>query len=178
MFFTGISFKDCSRLSKYAEIISSDTFALATLTLSAILFVKLFHFMNEWTHSTPVILSLNLLWIIFSLSKYVFMRHLIENPSSGTFHFLKVSIFFLTAIWLPHPMANFGPLSRGKPHSPDVNRCVLHFRPEGHQEPRSEVIVRSRFFLKSADRYICPPALPSCLTLFSSVYWKGFLLEF
>ena len=36
-------------------------------------------------------------------------------------------------------MANFGPLSRGQPHSPDVNHCVLHFRPEGHREPRSEV---------------------------------------
>ena len=36
-------------------------------------------------------------------------------------------------------MANFGPLSRGQPHSPDVNHCVLHFRPEGHREPRNEV---------------------------------------
>ena len=36
-------------------------------------------------------------------------------------------------------MANFGPLSRGQPHSPDVNHCILHFRPEGHREPRSEV---------------------------------------
>ena len=36
-------------------------------------------------------------------------------------------------------MANFGPLSRGQPHSPDVNYCVLHFQPEGHQEPHSEV---------------------------------------
>ena len=36
-------------------------------------------------------------------------------------------------------MANFGPLSRGQPHSPDVNHCVLHFRPEGHREPHNEV---------------------------------------
>ena len=36
-------------------------------------------------------------------------------------------------------MAKFGPLSRGQPHSPDVNHCVLHFRPEGHREPHSEV---------------------------------------
>ena len=36
-------------------------------------------------------------------------------------------------------MANFGPLSRGPPHSPDVNHCVLHFRPGGHREPRNEV---------------------------------------
>ena len=44
---------------------------------------------------------------------------------------------FLTAIWLP--MANFGLLSRWQPHSPDVNHYVLHFRPEGHRRPRSEV---------------------------------------
>ena len=37
------------------------------------------------------------------------------------------------------PMANFGPLSRGQPHSPDVNHCILHFRREGHREPRNEV---------------------------------------
>ena len=36
-------------------------------------------------------------------------------------------------------MANFGPLSRGHPHPPNVNHCVLHFRPEGHREPRNEV---------------------------------------
>ena len=29
--------------------------------------------------------------------------------------------------------------ARGQPHSPDVNHCVLHFRPEGHREPRNEV---------------------------------------
>ena len=35
-------------------------------------------------------------------------------------------------------MANFGPLSRGQPHSPNVNHCIfLHFRPEGHREPRT-----------------------------------------
>ena len=51
------------------------------------------------------------------------------------FYFLCLKLFFLTAILLPH----FGLLSRGQPHSPDVNHCVLHFRPEGHREPRSEV---------------------------------------
>ena len=35
-------------------------------------------------------------------------------------------------------MTNFKPLSRGQPHSPDVNHCVLHFRPKGHWEPRIE----------------------------------------
>ena len=35
--------------------------------------------------------------------------------------------------------ANFGPLSRGQPQSPDVNHCILHFRPEGHREPRNKV---------------------------------------
>ena len=44
--------------------------------------------------------------------------------------------FFLTAIWLPH-----GQLWAiiEETASPDVNHCVLHFRPEGHQEPRREV---------------------------------------
>ena len=36
-------------------------------------------------------------------------------------------------------MANFGPLSRRQPHSPDVNHCVLHIQPEGHREPCNEV---------------------------------------
>ena len=37
------------------------------------------------------------------------------------------------------PTANFGPLSRGQPHSPNVNHCLLHFRPKGHWEPRNKV---------------------------------------
>ena len=37
------------------------------------------------------------------------------------------------------PKVNFGPLLRGQTHAPDVNHCVLHFRPEGHQEPCNEV---------------------------------------
>ena len=30
-------------------------------------------------------------------------------------------------------------LGRGQPHPLDVNHCVLYFRPEGHEEPRSDV---------------------------------------
>ena len=37
------------------------------------------------------------------------------------------------------PMANFESLSRGQPHSPDVNHWVLHFRAEGPRESRNEV---------------------------------------
>ena len=33
--------------------------------------------------------------------------------------------FFLLLIGCP--MANFGPFTKGQPHSPDVNHCVLHF---------------------------------------------------
>ena len=36
------------------------------------------------------------------------------------------------------PTANFEPLSRGQPHSRYVSHCVLHIRPEGHQELRNE----------------------------------------
>ena len=48
-------------------------------------------------------------------------------------------------------MANFGPLSRGQPHSPDVNHCVLHFRPEGHREPRCEVVKRYCYNNRTSD---------------------------
>ena len=36
-------------------------------------------------------------------------------------------------------MTNFGPSSRGQPHSPDVNHCIFHFQPKGHWEPCSKV---------------------------------------
>ena len=42
-------------------------------------------------------------------------------------------MFFFFKLLFGCPTANFGPLSRGQPHSPDVNHCVLHFRPEGHR---------------------------------------------
>ena len=53
--------------------------------------------------------------------------------------YIHTYIYILTAIWLP--TANFGPLSRGQPHSHNVNNCIffLNIRPEGHREPRSEV---------------------------------------
>ena len=31
-------------------------------------------------------------------------------------------------------MADFGPLSRRQPYSPNVNHCLFSIRPEGHQE--------------------------------------------
>ena len=46
-------------------------------------------------------------------------------------------------------MANFGPLSKEEPNSPDVNHCVLHFRPGSHREPRSEV-----GYLRPAERLV------------------------
>ena len=36
-------------------------------------------------------------------------------------------------------MANYGPLSRGWPHTLDVNHWILHFQPEGHWKPCNEV---------------------------------------
>ena len=47
--------------------------------------------------------------------------------------------FFFFNCYLAAPRPTFGPLSRGQPHSPDVNHFVLYFRPEGHQEPPSKV---------------------------------------
>ena len=52
--------------------------------------------------------------------------------------FANVLIFFFKLLF-GCPTANFGPLSRGQPDSPDVNHCVLHIQPEGHREPHSEV---------------------------------------
>ena len=36
-------------------------------------------------------------------------------------------------------MAKFEPLSKGHPHSPDINHCIFQFRPEGQWEPPNEV---------------------------------------
>ena len=49
---------------------------------------------------------------------------------------MKIYTVFFTAIW---QCPNFEPLSRGQPHSPDVNHFVLHIRTEGHRESRNEV---------------------------------------
>ena len=50
---------------------------------------------------------------------------------------MAYSFIFLTSIWLPY--GQLWAIIEGQPHSPDVNHCVLHFRPEGHWEPRNEV---------------------------------------
>ena len=62
-----------------------------------------------------------------------------ETTSINIFNNYFVNFFFFFKLLFGCPTANFGPLSRGQPHSPDVNHCVLHFRPEGHREPRNEV---------------------------------------
>ena len=49
---------------------------------------------------------------------------------------IYIGFFFFFKLLFGCPTANFGPLSRGQPHSPDVNHCVL---PEGHRKPRNEV---------------------------------------
>ena len=48
--------------------------------------------------------------------------------------------FFFFKLLFGCPKAKFGLLLRGQPHSPDVNHCVLHFRPEDHWEPRNEAL--------------------------------------
>ena len=35
-----------------------------------------------------------------------------------------ICLFFLSLLF-GFPKANFGPLSKGQPHSPDVNHCVV-----------------------------------------------------
>ena len=52
-------------------------------------------------------------------------------------NFISEGLFFQLVFGCP--TANFGPLPRGQPHSPDLNHCILHFRPEGHREPHIEV---------------------------------------
>ena len=36
-------------------------------------------------------------------------------------------------------MANFGPLSKGQPHSPNVNHHIIQFQHEGHWELHKKV---------------------------------------
>ena len=57
----------------------------------------------------------------------------------GNFQQYADFFFFFKKLLFGCPTAKFGPLSRGQPYSPDVNHCVLHFRPEGQLEPRNEV---------------------------------------
>ena len=47
-----------------------------------------------------------------------------------------LSVFFML---FGCPTTNFGSFSKGLPDSPNVNRCVTQFPPEGHQEPYYEV---------------------------------------
>ena len=70
------------------------------------------------------------------------------------------------------PTANFGSLSRGQPHSPDVSQCVLNFWPEGHWEPRNEVgslnlAERLAEFELGTFRFLLPHLLPTTLSLFA-----------
>ena len=69
-------------------------------------------------------------------------------------------------------MANFGPLSRGQPQSPDVNHCISHIPPEGHQEPREVIgntdpysVPDSDFSVKIGDfsSICCPDSQLSCV---------------
>ena len=54
------------------------------------------------------------------------------------FYFKVLTIFFY--LQLGCPMANFGPLSWGLPHSPNVKHCFfVYFQPRGYQEHHSKV---------------------------------------
>ena len=66
-------------------------------------------------------------------------EYLLENAWNLCFYSVLslVAIFF--QLLFGCPLANFGSLLRGQPHSPDVNLCVLHFWPEGHRELHIEV---------------------------------------
>ena len=67
--------------------------------------------------------------------KVLFSSILETRPSS--FIELIVVAFFVSVIWLPHRQAE--PLLRRQPRSLNVNHCIFHFRPEGHQEPYNKV---------------------------------------
>ena len=47
--------------------------------------------------------------------------------------YTHIYISILTAIWLP--TANFGPLSRGQPHSHNVNNCIFFFKYSTRRSP-------------------------------------------
>ena len=48
------------------------------------------------------------------------------------------TVYFLKLLF-GCPTDNFGSLLRGQPHSPNVNHCLLHFRPEGLRESRNDI---------------------------------------
>ena len=81
-------------------------------------------------------------FIVGALIVFQILHFMLQCHSSTMFNIkIKTRQFnsYPNSLLFGCPMANFGPLSRGQPHSPDVNHCVLHFRPEGHREPRNEV---------------------------------------
>ena len=91
-------------------------------------FISFKESLTEWDFLFTYLLSLSLRVIFL----YIFFLKLINFFAVVThgFRFFKLQYGC--------PMTSFGPLLRGQPHSPDVNRCILHFQPEGHQEPRND----------------------------------------
>ena len=55
------------------------------------------------------------------------ITQLTNKLSSTVVAHAKHFFFYFFYLLLGCPMANSGPLSRGQPHSPNVNHCVLHF---------------------------------------------------
>ena len=71
------------------------------------------------------------LYPLFFIQFFIFSSN--ERPSKT----MKNVFFFLSAIWLPH--SQLWDFIKGQFHSPNVNHCSLHFRPEGHREPCNKV---------------------------------------
>ena len=72
-----------------------------------------------------------------SCMKWVLKLSLPSNIISGSNWENLKHIYF--QLLFGCPTANFGPLSRWQPHSPDANHSILQNQPEGHQKPCNEV---------------------------------------
>ena len=68
--------------------------------------------------------------------RYLFCWFFIRQKNIWKYFSLWRFFFFLL---FGSPTANFEPLSRRQPHSPNVNHLHLHIQPEGHWQPRNKV---------------------------------------
>ena len=67
------------------------------------------------------------------------IKRIKNMPLETLFWTIHTQQFIFLKLLFGYRTANFGSLLRGQPHLPDVNHCVLHFRPEGYRESCNEV---------------------------------------
>ena len=120
-------FVSCNRGSFFSLTVSMTKIFFFFLKSSSISSDATCYLLNNLRQSSWLPLSKKqffTFWIINNLMTWkIHERFLFLNVSASFSPPLPDSIF-LTAIRLP-PTANFGPLSRGQPHPPNINHCVF-----------------------------------------------------